>query len=103
RITEKRRSPKIDTEKLDSLGVERGPLWKKLQQGEDVTLPGQRLIRSRDVLLNTRPLRSVVYCTDTEPCQSAVQLARDTDLLIHEATYGQDLSAKAHERGHSTA
>lgn len=47
--------------------------------------------------------RSAVFCTDTKPSEATVELARGADLLIHEATYTEDLALKAHERGHSTA
>jgi len=46
---------------------------------------------------------SITYCTDTRPCEEAAQLAKNTDLLIHEATYLHELVDKASERGHSTA
>jgi ribonuclease Z len=45
----------------------------------------------------------VAYCTDTRPTRNSVELGRDADLLIHEATYAQDLADKSWERGHSTA
>ena len=45
----------------------------------------------------------IAYCTDTRPCAAAVELARGSDLLIHESTYTEDLRAEALEFGHSTA
>lgn len=45
----------------------------------------------------------VAYCTDTRPCAASVELAREADLVIHEATYLHELVEKAHERGHATA
>jgi ribonuclease Z len=35
---------------------------------------------------NTATGRAIVYSSDTEPCQSLIQLAEGADLLIHEAT-----------------
>jgi len=58
---------------------------------------------SHQVLGPDRPGLKVAYCTDTTPCQSAVELARDADLLIHEATYPGGNEALAKKRGHSTA
>jgi ribonuclease Z len=46
---------------------------------------------------------SVVYCTDTRPCEGARLLASGADVLIHEATYESELSHLAAERGHATA
>jgi ribonuclease Z len=46
---------------------------------------------------------TAVFAADTRPCQSVVEHARGTDLLIHEA-YGTVGEAEAaHFRGHSTA
>jgi ribonuclease Z len=45
----------------------------------------------------------VVYCTDTRFCPAAIELAAGADLLIHEATYGDELAGEAAERFHCTA
>ena len=47
--------------------------------------------------------RSVVYCTDTTYCRSAVELARGADLLIHEATFAEADEGLAIRSTHSTA
>jgi ribonuclease Z len=42
------------------------------------------------------------YTGDTEPCENILSLAKDVDLLIHEATYLNRDLAKARETKHST-
>jgi len=98
RVDEDERPGKFDADKARALGVPPGPLFGALQRGEDVDG-----VRSADVVGPSRPGRSVVYCTDTRPCESAVSLARDVDVLIHESTYDASLSAEAIARDHSTA
>jgi ribonuclease Z len=44
----------------------------------------------------------VAYVTDTAPCAGSFELARDVDLLIHEATYADELHGMAVDRKHST-
>lgn len=44
----------------------------------------------------------LAYTGDTEPCQSSLPLARNVDLLIHEATYLNKDHDKARETKHST-
>ena len=44
---------------------------------------------------------SVVYSSDTEPCEAVVDLARGADTLIHEATYSEGDAAR--HGVHSTA
>lgn len=98
RVDEDERPGRFDAAKARALGVPPGPLFGALQRGEDVAG-----VRSTDVVGPSRPGRSIVYCTDTRPCQSAVSLARDVDVLIHESTYDASLSAEAMARDHSTA
>ncbi len=98
RVDEDERPGKFDADKARALGVPPGPLFGALQRGEDVDG-----VRSADVVGPSRPGRSVVYCTDTRPCESAVTLARGANVLIHESTYDATLSAEAKARDHSTA
>jgi ribonuclease Z len=98
RVDEDERPGKFDADKARALGVPPGPLFGALQRGEDVDG-----VRSADVVGPSRPGRSVVYCTDTRPCESAVALARGANVLIHESTYDATLSAEAEARDHSTA
>jgi ribonuclease Z len=46
---------------------------------------------------------TLVYSSDTSPCQSIIELARDADLLIHESTFQAGAEAAALRLGHSTA
>jgi ribonuclease Z len=45
----------------------------------------------------------VVITGDTRPCESTAAMARDADLLVHEATFGDEEAERATETGHSTA
>lgn len=45
---------------------------------------------------------TVVYSSDTRPCDAVAGLARGADVLVHEATFGGE-SAEAGRVGHSTA
>ena len=45
----------------------------------------------------------MVYCTDTVYTESAIEISRKADLLIHESTYSYKETEMAYERGHSTA
>ncbi len=103
RIDEDDHPGKFDAVRASELGVPSGPLFGELQRGVSVTLGDGRVVRSEEVVGPPRPGRSIVYCTDTRPCESAVALARGADVLIHESTYDNALQAEAAARDHATA
>ena len=82
----------FDPEKARALGIPEGPEWRELQRAGDPRVTGE-----------SRRGRRVVYCTDTRVCAASVELAKNADVLIHEATYGNDMAAEAEERFHATA
>lgn len=47
--------------------------------------------------------RSIVYSSDTRPCESVVTLARGADTLVHDATYSARHRSRAGGHAHSTA
>ncbi len=101
-ILEKERPGKFYPEKAQSLCVPEGPLWSRLQYGEKVTLEDERVIVPEQVLGPPRSGRKIVYSGDTKPCDALLELARDADLLIHEATIDDELAERASQYGHST-
>jgi len=44
----------------------------------------------------------MVYSGDTRPCQSLIDAARDVTLLVHEATFENDMWEEAIKKRHST-
>ncbi|HZM86348.1 MAG TPA: ribonuclease Z [Blastocatellia bacterium] len=103
RIDERPKPGRFNVDKARSLGVPEGPLWGRLQSGESVSLHDGKVVHSLDVVGPPRPGKSIAYCLDTRPCPMSVLLARDVDLLIHEATYTEEFAVEAQTYGHSTA
>lgn len=101
-LLEKPRPGRFNQERARKLGVPEGPLWSKLQHGESVNLPNDKKVRPEDVLGKPRPGRKIVYTGDTRPIRALAKLAKNADLLIHEATLGDELKERADEDGHST-
>ena len=102
-VIEDDRAGTFDVARARDLGVPAGPMYRQLQLGKEVTLGDGRVIHSSDVVGSPRRGRRVTFCTDTRPCDAAIDLARDSDLLIHEATYANDHANEARERFHATA
>ena len=102
-LDEEDRPGRFDLDQAQALGVPHGPLFGKLQRGESITLDDGTQVHPDDVLGPPRPGLKIAYCTDTVPGPEAVALARDADVLVHEATYPGGEETRAHKRGHSTA
>jgi ribonuclease Z len=103
RVEEKDRPGRFDVEKATAMGIPPGPIYGLLKRGETVTLPDGRQIKGSELCGKPEVGRKVVYCTDTIYCDNAVELARDADVLIHEATFAHQDSQLAFERLHSTS
>lgn len=103
RITEKDLPGSLDLKRLAAFGLKPGPLYGKLKRGESVQLEDGRWVHASDVLMSPKKGRVVTILGDTRPCQGVELLAKDADLLVHEATFTEDLSDLAHEYYHSTA
>jgi len=101
-LIEKPRPGRFNPEKAMALGVPEGPLWSKLQHGEKVRTEAGRIIKPGQVIGPLRGGRRIVYSGDTRPTSNLVKLAEKADLLIHEATFEDELFEKAQEDGHST-
>jgi len=102
-LVEHDRLGRFDPERARALGVPEGPLWGQIHKGKPVTLADGRVITPDDLVGPPRPGRTVVYSGDTRPYPAVVAVARGADLLVHEATFGEDERARAAETGHSTA
>lgn len=102
-VVEQERLGRFDPEKARALGIPEGPLWGKIHKGETVKLPDGRTVEPAALVGPTRPGRKVVYSGDTRPCESVVEAATGADLLIHEATFGDEEKDRAAETDHSTA
>ncbi|MFT5096025.1 MULTISPECIES: ribonuclease Z [Psychrobacter] len=84
----------LNTDKLTADGIPASALWGKLQQGTDVMTEDGRQLRSADYVDNAVKRTRVVVAGDngTPACLSAALV--DTDLLVHEATYTQEVLTK---------
>lgn len=102
RVTESDRPGRFDVERAHALGIAPGPLYGRLKNGESVELPDGRTVNGRELIGATVAGRSVVYCTDTIYCRSAVALSAGADALIHEATFADEDEPLAVQSMHST-
>jgi len=102
RFQEKDKAGIFDLERAQELGIPRGPLYGKLQHGENIKLDDGRTITPDMVLGPPRHGKSVVYCLDTQFSERSIRLADKCTALIHETTFGPDAVEMAKDRKHST-
>lgn len=84
----------LNTHKLTAEGIPASALWGKLQQGKDVMTEDGRPLRSVDYTDSDVQRTRVVVAgdNDTPACLSDALI--NTDLLVHEATYTQEVLNK---------
>lgn len=95
------RQPAFQPERARELGVPQH-LWGLFQRGESVEVNG-RMVFPDQVMGAARKGVSLGMATDTRPIGRVADLMRGVNLLISEATYGDDAEhPKAETRGHMT-
>lgn len=101
---EKSRSGKFNPERARELGIPTSHLWKKLQEGETLNFKGKKIDPFKEQIVGPkRPGRKITYSGDTAPCDSLIEIGKDSDILIHEATFSKELNHVAMEKKHSTS
>lgn len=75
----------------------------EIKAGADYVCPDGRVIPNHVLTSDADPSVSYAYCSDTMFDMRVADAVRGVDVLYHEATYGDDFTLKARQRGHSTA
>lgn len=97
-IKEKRR---LDKEKIKKLKLPNTPILGELQKGKDIVINGKK-IKAKD-LTYLQEGKKIAVIMDTKFNTKAIELAKDADLLICEATYAKEEEAYADNYKHLTA
>ncbi|GAB1470922.1 ribonuclease Z [Chloroflexota bacterium] len=99
---EKARRPFL-AEKADALGVPFGPERKALVSGEAVTLKDEKRITPDEVLGDWEKGSKLVLVGDTGRTDNLLEVCRDADILVIEATYMEEEAEMAGQFFHLTA
>ena len=93
-------------EKAEELGVPRGYLWNRLQKGHSVTLEDGVVIDpvKSGILGKSRKGRILIVSGDTKPTDAMRNYLKEhqVSVLIHEATFLDELRDLAEEKKHTT-
>lgn len=90
-------------EKAAALGVPFGPERAKLVRGEPLTLADGRIIHPDEVLGPATPGTKYVHIGDVGRTDDLLDVCRDADALVIEATYTEEEGEMAQAFGHMTA
>lgn len=101
-FTERKVDAALDVAKLAQKGIPRGPLWGQLKQGIDIEFAGEPL-RSQDYLIVKNTPRKVVIAGDNDQPDLLSEACAEAQVLVHEATYTEEMAEKAGDVGHSYA
>nr|WP_318740136.1 ribonuclease Z [uncultured Treponema sp.] len=102
-LEEKDRPGEFNPERAKELNVPCGPLWSKLQHGEEVEATDGTVVKPSDVLGKARKGRKFSFVTDTLYMDSIAQEVKNSDLLICEGMFENALLDQAKEKKHMTA
>ena len=91
---------RIDKAKLKKLKLPNSPLIGQLQQGKDIEFNGKK-IKAKSVTY-TQKGKKITIVLDTAMNDNAIELAKDSDLLICESTYSAEETEHAKEYKHLT-
>lgn len=102
RVIQKPLPPQLLIEEAVKRGVPKGPLLAKLKNGQDIILENGEIVFSKDVTAESSKGFSLAILGDTRFCQASIDLSRDVDVVIHEATFDAGTEELAKPYGHST-
>lgn len=101
-LIENERPGKFHKDKALEHGIPPGPLFSELIKGNPIEING-KTIYPEMVVGESRPGRKVVYTGDTRPNNRTVDVAKNSDVLIHDCSFSSELKDWAKETKHSTA
>ena len=92
---------RIDKKKLAKTKIPPGPLMSKIKQGKEVVYNGKKYKAKSLTYVEKGKKISIVM--DTSANKRIVPFVKNSDLLICESSFGEDMKAFARERFHLTA
>ncbi len=103
RVSEKDISGELNVEALRQIGIQPGPIYKKLKDGETIVLESGMVVNGANFLGPTKKGKVIAVGGDTRSCINQMKLASNADILVHEATFLHKDAQLAYEHFHSTA
>ncbi|WP_077603095.1 ribonuclease Z [Oceanobacillus sojae] len=102
RIVEKDKPGELLVEKLKEKGIRPGPIYGEIKEKPAVTLKDGSVIHQKDFIGPPKKGRIISILGDTTYQTAHEEFVKNSDLLIHEATFAADKETLAKNYFHST-
>ncbi|MEF3328055.1 MULTISPECIES: ribonuclease Z [Oceanobacillus] len=102
RIVEKDKPGELLVDKLKEKGVRPGPVYGEIKEKPSVTLEDGTIIYRSDFIGSPKKGRVISILGDTTYQAAHKEFVKNSDLLIHEATFAADKETLAEDYFHST-
>ena len=96
----KKNKIRIDKEKLEKTKIQ-GPILQKLKQGKDIVYEGKKYLAKN--LTYKEEGKKISFVFDTSFNKEIIPFVKNSDLLVCESTFGEELEKKAEEYHHLTS
>jgi ribonuclease Z len=90
-------------DKLVADGIPPGPIYRQIKMSKAPVEYEGRMIDPREYVGPAISGRKLAIIGDTRPVRKSVELARNVDVLVHEATFALDKEMLAHQYYHATS
>ncbi|MFA5303773.1 MAG: ribonuclease Z [Candidatus Nanoarchaeia archaeon] len=92
---------KINLKYTEKFGLTKHPLLGELQEGKDIVYKGKKITAAKATYLDDK--RKVTFIGDTKYFDDLINYARDSDLLISEATFSKKDEDKCRDYNHMSS
>ncbi len=96
----KKNKIRIDKDKLEKTKIQ-GPILQKLKQGKDIVYNGKKYLAKN--LTYQEEGKKISFVFDTSFNKDIIPFVKNSDLLVCESTFGEELEKKAEEYNHLTS
>ena len=97
----KKSTIRIDKAKLKKYKIKEGPHLQEIKKGKDIIYE-EKKYKSKDLIF-TAEGKKITFIVDTRYKKELSEFAKDSDLLITESTFSEDLEKEAQEKMHLTS
>ena len=102
RIEEEDQQGELLVEELRKIGVKPGTIYKEIKSGKRVKLENGTILDGKEFVGPAKRGKVISVGGDTRICEGSERLAKNADILIHEATFSHEDSLLAYSHYHST-